>query len=62
VPFANGRWKLDGDTVLIDYTAVTSRANSESPWTLRLDGERLSGSGRNKTKNFTYDIDLRRAR
>jgi hypothetical protein len=60
VQFTNGHWGLDDDAMRVDYTVTTSRGTTESSCTLKRDGERLLGSGRNRTTNATFDIDLKR--
>jgi hypothetical protein len=59
--YTNGHWRIEGDTLLVDYTAVGPRGKIDIGWALRQNGERLSGRGTVKPVRLPFDVDLGRA-
>jgi uncharacterized protein (TIGR03066 family) len=58
-----GRWKVNGDTILVDFNAEGSRGGkSEVSWTLKLEGDELSGSALRKVNLLRYDVGLKRVK
>jgi hypothetical protein len=57
-----GRWKVDGKTILVDYIADSSRGKAEASWTMKLDGEELSGTGFRPIGNLRFDVSLKRVK
>jgi uncharacterized protein (TIGR03066 family) len=55
-----GRWKVDGKAILVDYIADSSRGKAEVSWTLKPDGEDLSGTGFRPNGNVRFDVSLKR--
>ena len=63
----NGKWRIEGPNVLVDYiaTAATGTANVpalwRSTWTLTtLQNNTLSGWGVRQSDNLKYDVKLNR--
>lgn len=59
--FYAGRWKVDGSTIRVDFTAEGSEEESEVSWTLRQDGDELRGRALRQLGMLRYDVRLRRA-
>ena len=59
--YTNGHWKIEGETLLVDYTAVGPRGKIDIGWALRQNGERLSGRGTVKPVHLPFHVDLGRA-
>ena len=57
-----GRWKVEGPAVFVDYTVQTATRTAESSWTLRQDGDGLSGTGLRKSDQIRFDVSLKRAK
>jgi len=57
-----GRWKVDGKTILVDFTAEGSEEESEVSWTLQQDGAELRGGALRRLGMLRYDVSLRRVR
>jgi uncharacterized protein (TIGR03066 family) len=57
-----GRWKVDGKTILVDYIADGSRGKAEVSWTLKANGEELSGAGYRMIGNVRFDVNLKRVK
>ena len=63
----NGKWRMDGQNVLVDYvsTAATGTANvpaqGRSQWTLTsLQNNTLSGWGVRQSDQLKYDVNLKK--
>jgi hypothetical protein len=61
----NGKWRIEGPNVLVDYiaTAATATANVPAQWTSSWtltspQSNTLSGWGVRKSDNLQYDVKL----
>jgi len=59
--YTNGHWRIEGDTLLVDYTAVGPRGKIDIGWALRQNGEGLSGRGTVKPVRLPFHVELGRA-
>jgi len=53
-----GRWKIDGTTIHVEFTAEGSERESEVTWKLKRNGSELSGSAVRRLGKFRYDVTL----
>jgi hypothetical protein len=47
---------------VVDYIADSSRGKAEASWTMKLDGEELSGTGFRPIGNLRFDVNLKRVK
>jgi len=57
-----GRWKADGNTIRLDFTAEGPEEKSEVSWTLKRNGGELSGRAIRQLGKFQYEVTLRRVK
>jgi len=57
-----GRWKADGKTILIDFTAEGPARKSKESWTLKRNGGKLNGRAVRQLGMLRYHVTLRRVK
>ena len=57
-----GRWKADGSTVMVEYTAQAGTRRVQTSWSLKQDGDTLNGTGVRSADQIRLDINLKRAK
>jgi hypothetical protein len=62
VTYSDGRWKIQGETLLVEYVASSPTGKSEVELVLRQAGEELTGTGIRKAENRRFNVQLRRVK
>jgi hypothetical protein len=64
VQYRDGKWKIEGESVVFQHLTVPPRAAAPSriTWTLKRDGDNLEGSGFREVDSRTFSVRANRVK